>query len=175
MILDRQAINSGYIPQYKIKNNFLDYYADFVKLNMRKGNRHLSQSLNSFKRFIGKNYISAIEINENFCERFRNFLLANLNGETPANYFSRFKRVLEAASKDGYFKISPAAAIASKAKSNKKVKDILEPNEYNKLINTPRINYEVKKVFIFSLYTGFMVPYGSFNSPTSEAPGLDLQ
>jgi hypothetical protein len=176
MILDRQAINSGYIPQYKIKNNFLDYYADFVKLNMRKGNRHLSQSLNSFKRFIGKNYISAIEINENFCERFRNFLLANLNGETPANYFSRFKRVLEAASKDGYFKISPAAAIASKAKSNKKIKDIFEPNEYNKLMNTPRINYEVKKAFVFSLYTCFRwVPYGSFNSPTSEAPGLDLQ
>ncbi len=119
MILDRQAINTGYIPQHKIMNNFLDYYADYVKLNMRKGNRHLSQSLNSFKIFIGKNYISAIEINENLCERFRNYLLANLNGETPANYFSRFKRVLEAASKDGYFKISPAAELASKAKSNK--------------------------------------------------------
>ena len=34
MVLDRQAINSGYIPQHKIKNNFLDYYADFVKLNI---------------------------------------------------------------------------------------------------------------------------------------------
>jgi integrase/recombinase XerD len=155
MILDRQAINTGYIPQHKIMNNFLDYYADYVKLNMRKGNRHLSQSLNSFKIFIGKNYISAIEINENLCERFRNYLLANLNGETPANYFSRFKRVLEAASKDGYFKISPAAELASKAKSNKKVKDILEADEYKKLMNTPCINYEVKKAFVFSLYTGF--------------------
>ena len=54
MILDRHGINSGYIPQHKIKNNFLDYYGDFVKLNSRKGNRHLSQSLNSFKSFIGK-------------------------------------------------------------------------------------------------------------------------
>src|SRR5664279_788166 len=83
MILDRQAISSGYIPQHKIKNNFLDYYADFVKLNSRKGNRHLSQSLKAFKSFIGKNYISAIEINENLCQRFRNYLLENLNGETP--------------------------------------------------------------------------------------------
>lgn len=155
MVLDRQAINSGYIPQHKIKNNFLDYYADFVKLNMRNGNRHLSQSLNSFHQFIGKDYISAIEINDNLCERFRNYLLANLNGETPANYFSRFKRVLEAASKDGYFKISPANHLASKANPNKKVKDILEVDEYAKLMNTPCINYEVKKAFVFSLYTGF--------------------
>ena len=46
-ILDLQAVNSGYIPQHKIMNNFLDYYSEFVKLNMRKGNRHLFQSLKS--------------------------------------------------------------------------------------------------------------------------------
>ena len=69
MILDRQAVGSGYIPQHKIKNNFFDYYADFVKLNQRKGNRHLGQSLNSFKKFIGKSYLSAVEINETLCER----------------------------------------------------------------------------------------------------------
>lgn len=155
MILDHQAISSGYIPQHKIKSNFLDYYAEFVKQNSRKGNRHLSQSLGSFKTFIGKGYISAIEINENLCQRFRSYLLANLNGETPANYFSRFKRVLEAASKDGYFKVSPASNLTSKAKSNKKVKDILEGEEYNKLMNTPCLNHEVKKAFVFSLYTGF--------------------
>ena len=155
IILDRLAISSGYIPQHKIKNNFLDYYADFVKLNQRKGNRHLSQSQNSFKKFIGKEYISAIKINEHLCERFRSYLLENLNGETPANYFSRFKRVLGGAGKEGYFKSSPAAGFASKSKSNKKVKDILEADEYKKLINTPCLNYELKKAFIFSLYTGF--------------------
>ncbi|HUZ57467.1 MAG TPA: phage integrase SAM-like domain-containing protein, partial [Hanamia sp.] len=111
--------------------------------------------LNSFRMFIGKDYISAIEINENLCEQFRSYLLANLNGETPANYFSRFKRVLEAATKNGYFKRSPASDLASIAKSNKRVKEILEADEYKKLMNTPCLNYEVKKAFVFSLYTGF--------------------
>lgn len=155
MILDRQAINSGYIPQHKIKSNFFDYYQEFVKLNSLKGNRHLAQSFNSFKKFINKEYISAIDINENLCERFRNYLMKNLNGETPANYFSRFKRVLEAASKDGYFKVSPASNLMAKTKSNKKIKDILEAEEYLKLMNTPCLNYEIKKAFVFSLYTGF--------------------
>lgn len=82
-------------------------------------------------------------------------MLDNLNGETPANYFSRFKRVLEAARKDGYFKVSPAADLASKSKSNKKVKDILTADEYTKLMSAPCLNHEVKKAFVFSLYTGF--------------------
>jgi integrase/recombinase XerD len=155
MILDRQAVGSGYIPQHKIKNNFFDYYADFVKLNQRKGNRHLGQSLNSFKKFTGKNYISAVEINETLCERFRRYLLDRFNGETPANYFSRFKQVLDGARKDGYFKVSPAMGLASKTKSNFRVKDILEADEYKKLMNTPCLNFEVKKAFVFSLYTGF--------------------
>jgi len=62
---------------------------------------------------------------------------------------------LEAARKDGYFKISPADGLASKAKPNKKVKDILEVDEYTQLMNAPCINHEVKKAFVFSLYTGF--------------------
>jgi len=155
MVLDRQAVNSGYIPQYKIMNNFLDYYSEYVKSNRSKGNRHLIQSLKCFRMFIDKDYISAVEINENLCEQFRTYLLANLNGETPANYFSRFKRVLEAATKNGYFKRSPASDLSSISKSNKRVKEILEADEYKKLMNTPCINYEVKKAFVFSLYTGF--------------------
>lgn len=89
------------------------------------------------------------------CERFRKHLLDGLNGETPANYFSRFKRVLEAAKKDGYFKTSSAEGLAAKTKPNKRVKDILDASEYVQLMKTPCLNYEIKKAFIFSLYTGF--------------------
>src|ERR1700737_1236180 len=41
MILDAQAISSGYIPQHKYKTNFFDYYQEFVTQNKRFGNRHL--------------------------------------------------------------------------------------------------------------------------------------
>ena len=30
-LLEQQAIGTGFIPSYKYKANFLDYYADFVK------------------------------------------------------------------------------------------------------------------------------------------------
>ena len=154
MILDRQSINSSYIPKHKLKNNFLDYYSEFVKNNSMAGNRALENSFATFKKFIGKDYISVIEVTENLCKNYRDYLLKNLNGETPACYFMRFKKVIKAAAKEGYFRISPAEDIASKANPNKKIKEILSEKEYTQLMHTPSINYEVKKAFIVSLYTG---------------------
>ncbi|MDQ6902361.1 MAG: site-specific integrase [Bacteroidota bacterium] len=154
MILDRQSISTWYIPQHKVKTNFLDYYAEFVRLNPTKGNRHLASSFHAFEKFISSGFISPVEITENFCERFRGYLLANYNGETPANYFMRFKRVLKVAKKEGYFINDPGADIAAKANKNKIIKEILSEDDYMKLMNTPCTNHEVKKAFVFSLYTG---------------------
>lgn len=154
MVLDQQSISSAYVPQHKIKAIFLDYYSDYIKQNRKAGNRHLETSLISFKAFLKKGFISAIDITENLCEGFRNYLLKKYNGETPANYFMRFKRVLKAAKKDGYFKNNPAEDVVAKSNKNKQIKEILTEEDYFKLMNTASTNYEVKKAFVFSLYTG---------------------
>ena len=154
MILERQAIGSGYIPLHKLKTNFLDYYEEYVKSNSRTASRHLSNSLKHFRAFLERDYISPIEMTETLCERFRSYLLEKLNGETPADYFYKFKKVLKAAKADGYFINSPAELIKAKVKPNKKKKEVLEPDEYIQLIKTPCNNYEVKKAFVCSLYQG---------------------
>ena len=66
----------------------------------------------------------------------------------------RFKRVLKAAKKDGYFETNPAEDLAAKMAKKRKVKEILSEQEYQKLMQTPCTNHEVKKAFVFSLYTG---------------------
>ena len=65
LILEQQAAGSGFIPAHKIKANFLDYYAEFVKDNKRCGNRHLENSLKHFKAFLKNDFISPIDITEN--------------------------------------------------------------------------------------------------------------
>jgi integrase len=154
MILERQAIGSGYIPQHKLKSNFFDYYDDFVKANKRKGNRHLQSSLNQFKSFTGKIFISPIDITETLCEGYRAYLLEHFNGETPSNYFAQFKKVLKAAKKAGYFLENPSEMIKSKGNPNKKKKEVIEADEYIQLLNAPCGNYEVKKAYIFCIYQG---------------------
>src|SRR5579863_8925975 len=41
MILDNNSIGTNYVPSFKIKNNFFDYYEGFVKKNRIYSNRSL--------------------------------------------------------------------------------------------------------------------------------------
>ncbi len=152
--IEAQSIGTPYIPPHKFKANFLDYYAEYVKLNQRNGNRHLTNSLNQFKRFINKDFISPTDITENLCKRFRTYLLDKFTGETPLNYYARFKWVINAATADKYFILNPVDKLASKSNPSKTLKEILETEDYMQLLATPCRNEEVKAAFLFCCYTG---------------------
>ncbi|OQP60724.1 hypothetical protein A3860_32515 [Niastella vici] len=81
--------------------------------------RHLINSLAQFKLFIKKDFISPIEITENFCKRFRQFLLDKYTGETPDYYYLRFKWAVSAAKSDGYFQKNPSEKVNSKSNPSK--------------------------------------------------------
>lgn len=155
-VLDNQAIGTGYIPKHKFKENFLDYYAKYVEENKREGNRHLQGSLNHFKIFMKKTVVSPPEVTYDVCFRFRAYLLDNFNGETPMNYYSYFKRMIKAATRDGYFKICPTEDIAAKKNPSTDLPEFLEPEEFLKFISVqpPPHMVEVIEAFIWCLYTG---------------------
>jgi integrase len=154
LTIEQQALGSAFIPAHKFKGNFIEYYQEYVALNTRKGNRHLTNSLIHFRAFIKKDFISPIDITENFCKRFRQYLLDRFTGETPANYYARFKWVVKAATKDGYYRYNPSEDIKTKSNPSKFIKANLEVDEYLKLLATPCLNENVKDGFIFSCYTG---------------------
>lgn len=93
-------------------------------------------SLYHFQNFIRKDYLSPIDITEDLCKDFRQYLLDRLNGECPANYFRPFRRMLRAVTKAGYFVHNPVEDILSKEKKNKRRKANLEAEEYIKLHTT---------------------------------------
>jgi hypothetical protein len=63
--------------------------------------------------------------------------LDKLTGETPANYFARFKWVIDAATSDGYFVKNPTANISAVSNPSVALKEHLEVDEYLALLNTP--------------------------------------
>jgi integrase len=154
LILEKQSIGSGYIPSHRFKANFLDYYSDYVKQNRRRGNRHLQNSETHFRSFLRTDFIAPSAITENLCLRFRQWLLDRYNGDTPANFYSRFKRVITAATKDHYFHTNPVEGIAAKSNAKTHFKEHLEADEYIALLATPCLNPEVQEAFIFCCYTG---------------------
>jgi integrase len=154
LIIDRQAIGTGYIPAHRYKQNFLDFFEEYVKKNVRKGKRHLQSSFEHFKTFVGKKSLPPVEITEDLCQRFRNHLLDKFNGDTPMNYFSEFKRMVKAATKQGYFRDNPAEDVKAKPGKRCKLKEHLEVEEYLQLLKTPCRNEEVREAFIVCCYTG---------------------
>jgi hypothetical protein len=121
--IEQQAIGSPFVPQHRFKDNFFDYYQEFVENNKREGNRHLEASLSKFRAFVKKPRIIPMEITENLCTRFRAYLLDNLTGKSPCDYFAAFKMVIRNATKEGYFKIDPADDVESKKNPVRKRKN----------------------------------------------------
>ncbi len=154
MILELQSAPVGHIPKHLYKANFLDFYSEFAANNKQDNNRHMEGSLTHFKNFLKKTFLPPIEVTENLCDRYRKYLLDNFNGDTPANYFSRFKKMMKAATKEGYFRINPAEDLASKTNKNHKRKAFLEAEEYLMLLKTPCLNYDLREAFILCCYTG---------------------
>ena len=152
-ILEQQAIGTGYIPKHKFKENFLDFYEEFVKHNKRFANRHLEGSLKHFKNFVKYDHLPPIDITGNLCSRFRQYLLDNFRRDTPANYVARFKKVLKAATKQGYFKMNPVEDVKAKSGKKTKPKQNLEIAGYLQLLRTPCYNREIREAFILCCYT----------------------
>lgn len=154
LFLEQQSAGTGYIPLHKFKSNFVDFYQEFVNDNKRPGNRHLENSLAHFKSFIQKDFIAPIDITENLCIRFRQYLLDNFTGDTPANYYARSKKVIRAATKEGYYRTSPGEDIKAKSNPSTYLKENLESDEYIKLLKTPCYNQDLREAFILSCYSG---------------------
>lgn len=153
LTIEKQSIGSSFIPSHKFKSNFIEYYEEYVKQNSRKGNRHLANSLKHFREFAKNDFVAPVDITENYCKRFRQYLLDQFTGETPLNYYSRFKWVVNAATSDGYFLKNPTEKVSSKSNPSTRMKENLESEEYLQLLNTPCTNEEVRAAFIFCCYT----------------------
>ena len=154
LIIEQQSVGSAHIPFHKFKTNFLDYYEEYVRNNLRPGNRHMEGSFRLFKEFLRKDFLTPVDLTENLCFRFRKFLLDRYTGDTPANYFARFKRCVKSATKDGYFRFSPAEDIAARSNPSRRLKEVIEVDEYLILLKAPCVNPEVKEAFVLSCYTG---------------------
>jgi integrase/recombinase XerD len=144
-------------PAYKRNINFLMYYDKWVQDYPNKDIRIARYSLVHFKNYVSsegfKNAITPADITEKLCIGFKRYLEERLNGETPYNYFTKFKKLMKQATKDKIFTVNPVEDVENSKKDGLK-KDILNFEEIQKLASTPCGNSEVKRAFLFSLNTG---------------------
>lgn len=143
-------------PAFKQNIDFIEYFTDFKDKYKKKDLRVIEACFNQFKAYLKEAEIKTLtakELDASIVNEFRNYLMEKLNGESPANYFKKFKLVTKQALRQGILLKDPTLDISIKAKQGIK-KQILTPDEIQLLAQTPATNEEMKRAFMFSLFTG---------------------
>lgn len=150
---------TNYIPTHLKKINFFDFAEAFIKDYSKKDIRMIQATLSQFRTYINNDKLRLIDISPTTMEGYKNYLNEHksLNGETPHNYFTRFKKILKSAEIKGLLKENPTKNIRFQRSSNTRdnlAKNVLDSDELKELAKTHCGNDEVKKAFLFACFTG---------------------
>jgi hypothetical protein len=107
---DMLSGNFDFIPQFKKNVDFVSYFKNFLDTYTNKDVRIVRYSYEWFVKFLalkGLNTIKPGQIDRGICEGYLKFMQEKLNGETPYNYFTKFKRVVRLAIRDGLIRKDP--------------------------------------------------------------------
>lgn len=143
-------------PLHKKHIDFLAFYQKYIDSYTKKDNRVVEASFKKFKEFMKASDIESLttkQIDESLVHDFKSYLEDTLNGESPANYFKKFKMLLKHGLRKKIFTVNPAQDLFISSKNSIK-KQVLSNNEIQLLASTPITNNEVKRAFLFSLFTG---------------------
>jgi integrase len=151
--------------QLKIKElgeqNFVAYFKSLA--DKRKASNH-DNWVSSYKYLdeFTKGTIKFSDLNEKFCNDFREYLLTTtsnksnkttLSQNSAVSYFNKFKAALRQAYKDGYLQSDINAKVES-IKTAETKRDFLTLEELNRLAKTECQNPLLKNAALFSALTG---------------------
>jgi integrase/recombinase XerD len=136
--------------------DFFQYCSDFLESYAKKDIRMIEASVRYLKEYNKAATLAPKAITEGFCQNFKDWLEAhpNLSGDTPHDYFSKFKKIIKAAVRDKILVTNPAAEVKNTTDKTRISKDILNVDELNALGRTQCGNLHVKRAFLFACNTG---------------------
>lgn len=154
--LQAGADQNGVAAVFRVKVNFFEYMQSYIDRYTKKDVRMIRYTLKYFREFINNEYLSSKTLTENLCREFRIWLddHPRLNGETPYDFFAKFKKVLKQAVRDGILLTNPAQDVQNKKPEIAIRKDILSTDELQLLAKTASSNDEVKRAFLLACNTG---------------------
>lgn len=148
------SLGTNVVPSHKKKSDVVKYFREYAKTSPRKSPKAFEATLIHLIAYYSDR-ILASDVDEKFCQGFRNYLSKKCNGETPHVYYCVFKQVISAMTKDRIFPINPANDIRNPSPPiNQLRKEVLNSDEMVLLHNTYLKNREVKRAFLFSCFTG---------------------
>ena len=151
---------------YRLKKdrtvNFLDYYQAYINSYTKKDIRMVQIALSRFKDFLKEKYpmnecsIKPELITKEMMEQFVAYLQSRSIGEGAKSIYQRFKKVIRYAIEHDVMLEDPCKDVTCKVDSQMLRKDVLSPEEVQKLMacHYDNENPTVRQAFIFCLYCG---------------------
>ena len=144
------------------KINFIDYFQEYINNYNKKDIRMVEGALGRFKDFLKIEYpvfqssIRPEQLSKEMIASFVIYLESKSKGEGARGYFQRFKKVVKYAVDNNIIAKNPCTGIVCKVDDQILRKDVVSIEEVNKLMSTTYKgqNPEIRRAFIFSLYTG---------------------
>ena len=155
---------------YKFKKdtnfNFFDYFK--MKIEQSKRSRSYKAgmivALRRFQAFLAEtprysvyaNYIRPDQLNVEMMTDYTDYLMARGKGAGPQTIYLRFKRIVNMAIEEELIRKDPCKGVQIKVDKLAITKEILTPEEIEKLLSThyPHENPIMQRAFILTLYCG---------------------
>lgn len=162
---EQEMLEQGMGYRLKIKDvNFLDYFQTYLDNYTKKDVRMIKIALDRFKDFLKetpeysafKTAIKPQQITKDMIIDFTEYLQSRSIGEGAKSIYQRFKKVINCAIEHDIMIKNPCKGISIKVDDQILRKDVLSPDEEQKLIQTHYKNESpvIRRAFIFCLYTG---------------------
>lgn len=156
------------VEGYRLKKdrdiNFLDYFQSYIDKYTRKDYRMVVIALKRFRDFLQETpeynkFIKKIkpeQITKDMVEAYTEYLQSRSVGEGAKSIYARFKKVIKYAVEHDVMLKNPCNGVVIKVDEQILKKEVLSPEEIQRLIAThyDNENPNIRRAFIFCLYCG---------------------
>lgn len=143
----------GFTKETSNEKNLFEIYLDYINRYKKADIRILKASYNHLLQYSQTDNLTITKVDKTFCTGFLDYLYQRFKGNTPSLYFKKFKVLLNYCIDEGYIDKNPAINIHPVQKYSV-TKEILTPEEIEKLALTPCSNPQVKRAFLFACHSG---------------------
>ena len=140
----------GFTPNFKKNADFIEYFEKYTRPKAKSS--PVRNTLRHLKIFTGGK-IKISQIDERWCEKFRDYLSASVSPNSVRTYLARLNVVLNQAVKDKIITKNPHQSV-EKVKKVESERVYLTLEELNRITKAKFRKPEIKRAFLFACYTG---------------------
>lgn len=134
-------------------NDFFALIQPYLDRYTQSDHRMLQASLRHLHCYWPATVLPLSQLTKPWCRDYLDYLYQVLRGNTPAEYFKKFRKLIHYLVDEGHLPADPTAGIRL-PQSNEVTKAILSDAELTRLAATPASHPVVKRAFLFACYTG---------------------